>query len=385
MVDHCRDARFVWNLAMEQSNLWRRGRQPVDMDGWDRQLAEARQDCEWLAAGASSVQQGALRDLRQAFRNWWKRPDHFRRPRWRKTGVDEGFVVRDLSVIVINRRWATIVVPKAGAVRFRLSRPIPPGAKSARVTCDRAGRWHVAIVAPPASLERSASGAEVGIDLGIAASITLSSGEQVRMPSLLTLGEAQRKRRLQRRLARQQNGSRRRSRTKAAVAALAAREADRRRDWIEQTTTVLVRRFDFIAIENLVVKTMVRSASGTLESPGRNVAAKRGLNRSIQRQAWAMFRRRLTDKATAAGVELDAVNPAYTSQRCHACGHTAAENRKSQAVFDCQKCGHRANADVNAANNILAAGRAVTGRGGTPHRAQPSQGPREASTTQAAA
>jgi putative transposase len=383
LVQHCRDARFVWNLALEQSNLWRRGRPRVDMAAWDRQLAEARQVFDWLASGSSSVQQGALRDLRQAFRNWWKRPDHFRRPRWRKADVDEGFVVRDLTVTVVNHRWAAIHIPKAGTVKFRLSRPLPPDAKSARVTRDRSGRWHVAIVARPATVERSATGCEVGVDLGIATTVTLSSGECLRLPALLSTGETQRKRRSQRRLARQRPGSNRRARTTAAIAVLSAREADRRRDWIEDATTNLVRRFDVIVVEDLQVRNMMRSAAGTLATPGRNVAQKRGLNRAIHSQAWSMFRRRLTDKTTAAGVTLVAVNPAHTSQRCHACGHPAPENRKSQAVFCCIECGHQANADVNAANNILAAGRAVTGRGGTAPAS--AQRPDETSTTQVAA
>lgn len=108
MVGHCRDSRKVWNVALEQMNLWRPGRGRVDMGSWDRQLAEARQTFDWLAAGSSSVQQAALRDLRQAFRNWWTRPDHFGRPRWRKAGINEGFVVATSPSprsTVGGRRW----------------------------------------------------------------------------------------------------------------------------------------------------------------------------------------------------------------------------------------------------------------------------------------
>jgi transposase len=113
------------------------------------------------------------------------------------------------------------------------------------------------------------------------------------------------------------------------------------------------------------VKNMVRSARGTVETPGRKVAQKRGLNRSIQSQAWALFGKRLNDKASASTspVAVVAVNPANTSRRCSGCGHTAKDNRKSQAVFRCQSCGYTDNADVNAARNILPAGLAVSGRG----------------------
>lgn len=104
----------------------------------------------------------------------------------------------------------------------------------------------------------------------------------------------------------------------------------------------------------------MRSARGTVESPGTNVAQKRGLNREIAKQGWSMFARRLGDKI---GDRLELVPAAFTSQRCHECGHTASENRAGQARFRCVKCGHTANADVNAAKNI-AAGHAVSGRGG---------------------
>lgn len=218
--------------------------------------------------------------------------------------------------------------------------------------------------------------------MGIAHSVTTSDGLHVDMPKLLSDGEAQRKRRLQRKMARQQFGSNRRARTKHSVAVLCARETDRRKDWIEKTTTNLVREFDVIVIEDLKVKNMVKSVKGTVENPGTSVAAKSGLNRSIHSQAWGTFRKRLTDKAGAATspVEVIAVNPAYTSQSCSECGHVARENRKNQAVFSCQSCHYTDNADVNAAKNILATGLVVTGRGGTSHAS--AQRPNETSRTE---
>jgi putative transposase len=186
------------------------------------------------------------------------------------------------------------------------------------------------------------------------------------MPVLMSPGELQRKKRLQRRLARQIRGSNRRERTRKSLARISAKESDRRKDWIEQTTTRLVRDYDHITIENLNVKAM---SSGS---------HKRGLNREIRSQAWGLFRSRLESKALAATEPCSvlAINPAYTSQRCHKCGHTARNNRETQAKFSCKSCGHTDNADVNAARNIHAAGWAVTGRGGISQ-----QRPVEASST----
>jgi transposase len=141
----------------------------------------------------------------------------------------------------------------------------------------------------------------------VAVSAGLSTGELLSVPGLRE-AEAKRLLRLQRKLARAKRGSNRRQRVKTAIARLKARETDRRKDWVEQTSTDLARRFDVIRVEK--------------------------------------------------------IDPAYTSQICNACRHCAAENRESQAVFRCRACGHTAHT-AHAARNI-AAGHAVTARGGRP-------------------
>jgi putative transposase len=233
------------------------------------------------------------------------------------------FCVRDVRVRVINRRWAHVTVPKLGRVRFRLSRPLPFGRGMARVTRDRAGRWHVSFTATQPVLEREPTGRAVGVDLGVAATVATSDGELLHAP-WLTAGEAQRLRRLERRKARQRKGSGRRERTKAAIARLHARGRDRRKDFAEQTSTRLVREHDVIAIEDLRVRQMLRSAAGTREHPGVNVAQKRGLNRSIGRQAWSLLRHRIEDKTATCNVVVVAVDPRHTSQTCHRCGTVTA-------------------------------------------------------------
>jgi transposase len=124
----------------------------------------------------------------------------------------------------------------------------------------------------------------------------------------------------------------------------------------------LARRFDVIRVEDLRITEMTRSGKGSLEAPGRHVRAKAGLNREILASGWGILVKRLGQKAPG---RVEKVNPAFTSQRCSMCGHRAGENRKSQAIFACAACRYTANADVNAARNI-AAGYAVTARGGLP-------------------
>ena len=259
----------------------------------------------------------------------------------------------------MSRHVGEVWVPKAGWVRFRWSRTVPPDAKSYRVTLDRAGRWHVAFAVIPEPVPAPGNGRTVGIDQGVAVSAALSTGQLLHAPGL-TARERTRLRRLQRRLARAKRGSRRRGRARAAIARLRAREADRRKDWAEKTSTSIARRFEVIRVEDLKITNMTRSAKGTRENPGRSVRAKAGLNRGILASGWGLLVRRLEEKAPG---RVEKINPALTSQRCSACGRVDRGSRESQAVFRCTACGFAGNADVNAAINI-AAGHAVTARGG---------------------
>src|ERR1035437_7486459 len=374
--DHCAHARYVWNLAVEQHRHWRPGR--TSAPGYleqCRQLTAARAEHPWLAAGSQMVQQQALRDFAQATANHVGGTHH--RPSWRKAGRNEGFrvvAVKPGDVRRLSRHTGEVRVPKAGWVRFRWSRAVPPGVKSYRVTLDRAGRWHVAFAAvpraraggrpaapapPPGPAPAPGNGQAVGIDRGVAVSAALSTGELLHCPGLAAR-ERTRLRRMQRTLARAKRGSNRRGRVRHAIARLRARETDRRKDWAEKASTDLARRFEVIRVENLKIGNMTRSARGTRENPGRNVRAKAGLNRGILASGWGLLVRRLEDKATG---RVEKVRPAVTSQGCSACGQVDRDSRESQAVFRCTACGFAGNADVNAAINI-AAGHAVTARGG---------------------
>ena len=361
--EQCAHARFVWNLALEQRLMWRRGRGPTPgYNAQSAQLTEARAENAWLAAGSQTVQQQALRDLNQAWTLFFAGTHG--RPTWRKQGVHEGFRIvgsQALRVRQDNRRWSRVWVPKVGWVRFKRSRDLPEW-KSYRITRDKAGRWHIAFAAIPDPVPGPGTGVVVGVDRGVRVAAALSTGEMT-SPAGLRPKESERLVRLQRRLTRAQPGSNRRAQLKTQLARLHARTADRRKDWVEKTSTDLARRFDTIHVEDLKVASMTRSAKGTLECPGRQVAQKAGLNRGILKAGWSLLTARLDQKAPGRVVKVD---PAFTSQTCHACKHIAAESRESQARFCCVACGHQDNADVNAARNIAsrttAAGLVVAAR-----------------------
>lgn len=144
--DHCAQARFVWNLAVEQHRHWRPGRNsaPGYLEQC-RQLTQVRAEHPWLAAGSQMVQQQALRDFAQATANCFSGTHN--RPSWRKAGRNEGFRVDALKprdVRRLSRHVGEVRVPKAGWVRFRWSRPVPPDANrtASRLTAQAAGTSH---------------------------------------------------------------------------------------------------------------------------------------------------------------------------------------------------------------------------------------------------
>ena len=163
-------------------------------------LTEARAEHPWLAEGSATVQQQALRDFSRAMANFFKGTHGH--PTWRKAGVNEGFQVvgeEARRIHRLSRRVGEVHVPKVGWVRFRWSRQVP-GAKSYRVTKDRAGRRHIAFAVLPRPIEAPGDGTTVGVDRGVKVSAALSTGELLTVPDL-GLKEAERLARLHRRLA----------------------------------------------------------------------------------------------------------------------------------------------------------------------------------------
>ena len=159
--EHCSHARRVWNLAVEQQSWWRpgRGSPPAAAERY-RQLTQARQAEPWLGAGSSSVQQQALRDFDRALVAFFDKTNPAGRPGYRSRRATQGFTIRDTRARRVSRRWGEVWVPKCGWVRFRWTRPLPGKLGAARVTCDRAGRWHVSFPAPQPPVARQRTGAE---------------------------------------------------------------------------------------------------------------------------------------------------------------------------------------------------------------------------------
>lgn len=208
----------------------------------------------------------------------------------------------------------------------------------------------------PLPIAREITGRAGGFDMGIAHTLADDLGNFLDAPDTIAL-EAKRKdhqRRMakSRKVAKQQHrrhweSGRYQAHTTAA-AKLSAKITRIRVDFAHKVTTNMVRDCDLIVIEDLQLRKLTKSAKGTVTEPGRNVRQKTGLNRVLAAAGLGRIRQFLTYKADLAGVPLITVIPHNTSRRCRVCGHTAKENRESQAVFRCTACGHTANADTNA-------------------------------------
>lgn len=354
LVNHIGQVRFVYNIALEQRNYCdktaRERGVKISSAQQMRQLTEARKDFDWLREGSTVVQQGALRDLNTAFTNFFE--GRARYPKFKRRSRNVSFVVRDISLKRLNKRYAAVLVPKAGWLKFRLSYAwtVIHEASSARVSFHN-GRWYVSLTTPPRPKYTEGVGT-VGLDRGVRVSVMTDEAQEFHAPSL-TANEQARFTALERELARRDKRSKNRERTKLKLAALRRRLLDRRTDWIEKSTTELARTYAVASVEKLNVTAMVKNPAPKPdpERPGEflpnGAAAKTGLARSIHASQWGKFVQRLNDK-----MEIAYVPAANTSLRCFECKHVSKENRESQAVFRCVKCKHVDDADVNASKNI---------------------------------
>ena len=364
LVSYVGHARFVWNKALGINLRRLRSGQRImrygEMDFWLK-LWKQSEDFGFLREAPSHALQQKLRDLDRAFMDAFDPGQPNKRlPRFKRKGRHDTIRFPDPKQIALDGN--RIKLPKLGWMRMRLSRPVVGEIRNATVSLH-AGRWFVSIQTEMEVPEPvHPSDTAIGVDLGVANMATLSDGST--FPGAKALKRLDRKlARAQRRLARMQKFSNNWKRQCERIARIHAKISDARMDAIHKATTAISKSHALACLEDLRVRDMCASARGTVDSPGRNVRAKAGLNRSILDAGWGEFRRQLEYKLRWLGGCLVLVDPRHTSQRCSACGHVDAASRPSQAVFRCVACGHCDNADVNAAKNILAAGIAALRQG----------------------
>jgi len=339
--------------------------------------AKASPERAWLGEVSAVVLQQALADLGTAYRNFFASVTGKRKgpkiavPRFRSR-KDRRQAIR----FTRNARWqitagGKLRLPKIGDVLVRWSRALPSGPSSVTVIADAAGRYFASFVVEAGDDPLPQTDTEAGIDLGLTHFAVLSDGRKVANPRFLRraerkLGKAQKA------LSRKVRGSSNRAKARIKVARVHARVADARRDWLHKESTRIIRDNQAVYVEDLCVAGLGRTR----------------LAKSVHDAGWSAFTAMLEYKARRHGRTFGKAGRFEpTSQVCSACGVNDGPKPLSVREWTCGACGTVHDRDVNAARNIVTAGRAGTlnACGGTVRPGFAPAGPGETGTRRSAA
>jgi putative transposase len=369
LADHC----DLYNAALqERRDAWRMRNLSVSYGDQSAQLKEIRAaDPDGQGRHSFTAQQQTLRRLNAVFAAYFKRVRKAEKGR-QQAGSGENLRQRTVGyprfkprqrfdqVLFVagdgakwesadGGRWAHATFQAVGRVKVGQHRPIAGRVNTLQL--KREGRrWYVVVVTEMEPVSLPTTGREIGVDVGVVRFLTTSDGEVVANPRFLMAAQ-ERIVELQRRKQRARPGSGNRRRLRRALAKEWRKVRNQRRDFHHKTARGLVDTCDALALEQLRVAAMTAAAAGSVEHPGRNVAAKAGLNRSILDAGWGQFTSILVAKAESAGRRVVLVSPAFTSIDCHTCGASCGRVRQDTVV--CPSHGEL-DADLNGARNIAA-------------------------------
>jgi putative transposase len=356
LADHC----DLYNAALaERREAWRMRNLSVSYGDQSAQLKEIRvADPDGQGRHSFTAQQQTLRRLNKVFVAYFRRVRDAKGSA-RRVGYPRFKPYQRFDQVLFvagdgakwepadGGRWAHASFQAVGRVKVHQHRPVTGRVKTLQL--KREGRrWYVVVVTEMEPVSLPTTGREIGVDVGVARFLTTSDGEVVANPRFLKAAQ-ERIAELQRRKQRARPGSGNRRRLRRALAKEWRKLRNRRRDFHHKTARGLVDTCDTIALEDLRVAAMTASAAGTVEDPGRNVAAKAGLNRSILDAGWTQFTSILVAKAESAGRRVVLVDPGRTSIDCHVCGARCI--RPLQELVVCPTHGEL-DADLNGARNI---------------------------------
>ncbi|WP_228993090.1 transposase [Streptomyces sp. DH8] len=354
--------RWAYNEGLAlRDKAWREHRVSLGFAESCRALTGWRnaEGTRWLQEVSSTVLQQALRHLDAAFGRFFQGSGKHPKRKKKSRSPDSATYVRT------GFRWVEdperpgtgliALAKQSGPLRIRWSRPLPAGVRPVKLTVsrDRAGRFFVSVLVeerigplPPVFRRDGGGPKAVGLDLGLAALVTLDDGEKVGRPRLLEKYGAQLAD-LQRSLHRKERGSRNRDKARQEIARLYALIGDVRRNALDQLTTRLVRENQVLVVEDLAIASLLRSPRG------RGRRRKAGLNRAILDASWGELLRQLRYKCAWYGRTLVVVDRFFPStRRCSACGVTGPKLDPAVRGWSCGGCGEAHDRDVNAARNL---------------------------------
>ncbi|WNS78593.1 IS200/IS605 family element RNA-guided endonuclease TnpB [Domibacillus sp. DTU_2020_1001157_1_SI_ALB_TIR_016] len=342
-------SRFVFNRFL---SLWNENYQTtgkgLSYSACSSQLTKLKKELDWLQEVDSHSLQSSLKNLADSFDRFLKKQNKAPRFKSKKnkvqsytTNIEKKNQFPEVS-IAGNR----MKLPKLGWVRFANSRDVQGRILNATVRKNPSGKHFVSLLVEIDVQDLPKTDSTVGIDVGLKDFAILSNGKVYKNPKFFRtleekLAKAQRVLSRRQRLAIQQkkplSEAKNVQKQRMKVARVHEQIANARTDYLQKITTEIIKNHDVIGIEDLKVSNMLKN---------------RTLSKAISEVSWSEFRRMLEYKAKWYGKKVIAVDPRYTSQKCHSCGHTAKENRRTQATFICVSCGHSENADLNASRNI---------------------------------
>lgn len=336
-------ARFVYNhFLRHRTDAWYERQERVGFNDTCKLLTNLKRepDTLWLQEASNVCLQQSLRNLDTAFKNFFQgraKYPNFKKKNARQSAryTASGFSWRDGQIKLAKHKKP---------LNIRWSRRFTGTPTSVTVSRDTAGRYHVSVLVEEQVATLPFIKREAGIDLGLTHAVITSHGEKVNNHRYFQQSE-QKLARAQRRLSRKQKGSANRTKAKLRVARIHARIADQRNDFAHKLSTRLIRENQVVAMESLQVKNMLKNPS---------------LAKAISNVGWYQLTNMLAYKAEWYGrsfVQIDKWYP--SSKRCHVCGHLSDAMPLSVRFWDCPTCGTQHDRDINAANNILKAGKAI--------------------------
>lgn len=354
--------RCLFNVALAQREMTDYREHRISYKSQAAELKQLKVEFPWMKEPPSQTLQQTLLDLDRAFQRFYKGIAAY--PRSKKKGRESGIRFPTPSSIQIvatdSRKVGKVVLPKIGTLKYRKSRNIAGELRSCTISKEAGGGYSVSFLCSIDLPDPVPPGGQLGIDRGIVHTLAFSSCLDGQPFSDLPL---ERITRLESQIARHQNRlsdltrfSNNWRKQKKKISRIHSRTARIRHDFLQKVAVRIAKSHGLVVIEDLKTKNMTKSASGTLQSPGKRVAQKSGLNRAILRQGWHKFQVMLEHKVSENRGILLKVDPKNSSRECSQCGHVDPESRLDQESFHCTACGHSENADINAAKNILARG-----------------------------
>jgi len=353
--------RFIYNKALEQRiEYYQDTGKSLTYNMQAATLKAWKEECPWLKDPPAPSLQQTLLNLDQGYQNFFNGTAE--KPTFKKKFRKEASLcfpqASHFSIQRLNKRYGEVDLPKIGKLRFYWASNLPNEIKSCVVSHD-GKHFHVSFQGYKYLTKTADPFNSIGIDMGINVSIATSKPVAGTGLQLFNL-DIKKIKSLETRIANKQRlqatkikRSTRWRKLQDQIRTLHRKIRNIRQEFAHQLTAKIAKNHGLVFVEDLDVKQMMESASGTKENPGTDVAKKRGLNRAIGRQGWGRYRTFLTYKVGWYGDGIFPQNPAYSSQKCSRCKHISEGNRDTGTIeFQCQRCGFVAHADVNAAANL---------------------------------